>query len=108
MILVDLGNSHADLLLVFVEVVSSDGPVSEQRRKQLLELAASTKLKEEQVAFVTAYMDRSKGAGRGSVGRLAWNTFLWFATEPDGIVALHRVPSPATLRGMMHAAKSSP
>ena len=45
---------------------------------------------DEQVAFVTAYSDRSAGAFSRSVSELAWRSFAWFMSEPDHIMVLHR------------------
>lgn len=87
-ILVDLG-PYAPLL-VFVEVVATDGPVSEARQTALMSMAANAGFHEEQVAFVTAYEDRDAGAFRRSVGKLAWRSFAWFRSEPDHVMALHR------------------
>lgn len=87
-ILVDLG-PYAPLL-VFVEVVATDGPVSEARRTALMRIATDAGFHDEQVAFVTAYGDRNAGAFRRSVGRLAWRSFAWFMSEPDHVMALHR------------------
>ncbi len=77
-------------LLVFVEVVASDGPVSEGRRLELLKLAGETNIAEDRIAFVTAYLDRSRSVLKRNLPDLAWNSFLWFASEPDGIVGLFR------------------
>jgi hypothetical protein len=84
-ILADLGADP--LLLVFIEVVSTDGPVTEDRRRDLLALTAKAALEPEHVAFVTAFMDRGKSAFRKAHGALAWNAFVWFASEPHCIEA---------------------
>jgi hypothetical protein len=85
-ILVDLG--RPEMLLIFVEVVATDGPVSELRRSELLALAAEAGLEERHVAFVTAFMDRGLPAFRKAVSSLAWNSFAWLATEPEHLIAL--------------------
>lgn len=87
-ILVDL-DPYAPLL-VFVEVVATDGPVSEARQTALMAMAADAGFHDEQVAFVTAYADRTAGAFRRSVSELAWRSFAWFMSEPDHVIALHR------------------
>lgn len=89
-LLVDLGPTAP--LLVFIEVVATDGPVSESRKKALLQLATDAGFDWRQVAFVTAYLDRSQGAFKKTVDSLAWNSFAWFAAEPDGIVSLMQRP----------------
>lgn len=87
-ILVDLG-PYAPLL-VFVEVVATSGPVSEARRAALMTMAGDAGFRDEQVAFVTAYADRTAGAFSRSVSELAWRSFAWFMSEPDHIMVLHR------------------
>jgi hypothetical protein len=57
-VLVDL--VKPGLKLVFVEIVSSDGPVTEQRKAGILELLAASPMgyTPEDAVFVTAYRDR--------------------------------------------------
>jgi hypothetical protein len=85
-VLADLGPTHP--LLVFVEVVATDGPVDESRKEALLQLAADAGFPAEHVAFVTAYVDRSAGAFKKTVDDLAWNSFAWFMSEPQSILVL--------------------
>src|SRR3546814_1780715 len=54
MILVDLGLKEP--LLVFVEVVASDGPITPARQEALLKLAVDAGFDVSQAAFVTAYL----------------------------------------------------
>ena len=92
MILVDLGPDvfpPPQPLLAFIEVVATDGPITEARRTALLSITAEAGFSENQVAFVTAYLDRSEAAFRRSVSELAWKSFAWFMSEPDRILLLH-------------------
>lgn len=92
MILVDLGPDvfpPPQPLLVFVEVVATDGPVTEARRTALLSITTEAGFDENQVAFVTAFLDRSEAAFRRSVSELAWRSFAWFMSEPDRILLWH-------------------
>jgi hypothetical protein len=41
-------------------------------------------------AFVTAYLDRSHSAFKKTIPELAWNSFVWFAAEPEHLIILHR------------------
>lgn len=84
-LLVDLGPQHP--LLVFVEVVATDGPITPSRKQAFLEITRAAGFPDSSVAFVTAYLDRSQIAFRKTVPELAWNSFAWFAAEPDHIVA---------------------
>lgn len=83
-LLVDLGPKHP--LLVFVEVVATDGPINDLKRNALLEVAMKAGFGVENVAFVTAYLDRSVQPFKRTVDSLAWGTYAWFASEPDGLV----------------------
>ncbi len=86
-ILVDLAPLHP--LLIFVEIVATDGPISAERKAALADLAAEAKFPFEHVAFVTAYLDRSEPAFKKTVDRIAWGTFVWFAAEPENLIRLH-------------------
>ena len=83
-ILADLAPSHPKL--VFIEVVASDGPVSEQRKAALSTLAAGAGFPPEHIAFVTAYFDRNRPQFKKTVDSLAWGSFAWFASEPSHLV----------------------
>jgi hypothetical protein len=91
-VLVDLGPQHP--LLVFVEVVATDGPVNEMRKNALLALAAGAGFPRQHVAFVTAYLDRSVAPFKKTIESLAWGTYAWFAAEPDQLLVLSAQPLP--------------
>ena len=84
----DLG--PAEPLLIFVEVVATDGPVNEARQAALMGIATEAGFREHQVAFVMAYAVRDAGAFNGSVSEIAWRSFVWFMSEPEHIMVLHR------------------
>lgn len=89
-ILVDLGDSRSGgVLLVFVEVVATDGPVTPARQEALLKVATDAGFEAQRVAFVTAYLDRSHSAFKKTISELAWRSFAWFAAEPEHIMSLH-------------------
>lgn len=85
-LLVDL--SPKEPLLVFVEVVATDGPISGPRKEAFLQLTREAGYKDANVAFVTAYLDRSRASFKKTVPELAWNSFAWFVSEPDHIIVL--------------------
>lgn len=87
-ILVDLG--PADPLLVFVEVVATDGPISERRMQALHALVEEAGFPAEHVAFVTAYLDRNAAPFRATIGALAWGSYAWFVSEPENLAVLSR------------------
>jgi hypothetical protein len=87
-ILVDIGPVHP--LLVFVEVVATDGPINERRKQALQKLATDAKFPLEHTAFVTAFHDRSAAPFKKVVDTLAWGSYAWFASEPDGLIELSK------------------
>jgi hypothetical protein len=93
-ILVDLGPPSP--LLVFVEVVATDGAIDHQRRAALLGYTTDAGYDPEHVAFVTAYKDRNDTAFKRTVPVLAWQSFAWFMSEPQYIIHLRRKPEEQT------------
>ncbi len=86
-ILVDLGPTQP--LIVFVEVVATDGPITTARRDALSEMVRASGLNPQHVAFVTAVMDKASSVYRKISSEIAWGSFVWFASEPENIV-IHR------------------
>ena len=79
---------NGDVLLAFIEVVATDGAVTRQRRDALLRIALDAGFPEVRVAFVTAFLDRSHPAFKKAVAELAWDSFVWFAAEPQNLMVL--------------------
>jgi len=86
LILVDLGPK--DPLIVFIEVVATDGAITARRQEALFELTDKGGFSRSQVAFVTAYADRQSAGFKKTVIGLAWGAFAWFMSEPDKIFML--------------------
>src|ERR1700733_7464667 len=85
----DLGDGKEGVvLLVFIEVVASDGPVTPQRQEALLKIATDAGFPAKRVVFVTAYLDRSHPAFKKTISELAWRSFAWFAAEPEHLIVL--------------------
>lgn len=89
-ILVDLGDEQTgtDMLVVFTEVVASDGPINRQRKEVLTALAEEAGFDQKHLAFLTAFSDRSVTPFKKCVTDLAWGSYAWFSTEPDHIIDL--------------------
>lgn len=83
-LLADLGVDPP--LLVFVECVASDGPISERRKAELCQIAAEGGYASSDCAFVTVFHDRTSSPFRSMANALAWGSFVWFETEPDDLV----------------------
>ena len=90
LILVDLGTD--DPLIVFVEAVATDGPISERRQTALYALTDAGEFDRAQVAFVTAFQDRTSAGFKKTVSILAWGSSAWFVSEPDKLVILAENP----------------
>lgn len=86
-VIADIGNAHG-MTLCFVEVVHSDGPITEIRRLALLKIAADADIAPEHVRMVTAFNDRSSPAFKKRFSELARNSAVWFRTEPDMLFGL--------------------
>lgn len=88
-ILADLGvKPRPRVLLVFTEIVATDGPIHEQRKTALSEIAREAGFDPANTCFVTAFLDRASAAYRRVVAELAWGSFVWFAAEPDKLIVL--------------------
>lgn len=87
---VDLGPQHP--LLIFVEVVHTDGPVNDARKTALLKIAEGAGFAPKHVAFVTAYLDRTSQTFRKTVSGIAWGSYAWFASEPDNLIIFSGKP----------------
>lgn len=90
-ILVDLGGDTGgtEMLVVFTEVVATDGPVNRERKIALTNLAVEAGFDERHLAFLTAFMDRASSPFKKSIPELAWGSYAWFVSEPDHIIDLH-------------------
>lgn len=86
LILADLG--PIEPLIVFVEVVATDGAITPRRQQAIHALTDVAGFKRAQVAFLTAYQDRDSAGFRRTVSQLAWDSFAWFASEPDSVMIM--------------------
>jgi hypothetical protein len=83
-ILVDLA-SEGDPQFVLVELVATGGPMTDGRRNEILSLLSRGGHDPASAAFVTAFLDRS-AVYRKEASRIAWNSFVWFVSEPDKLI----------------------
>jgi hypothetical protein len=79
------------LLIIFVEIVFTDGAIDEGRKQQLLELLARSShgYNEDDAAFVTVYSDRGAPPAAKAPRELAWGSFALFVSEPEKLVQFH-------------------
>lgn len=89
-ILVDLAG-HDGISIVFIEVVHSSGPVNQLRKDALEAIAVGAGFEAKNLMYVTAFSDRGSASPfKALVNTLAWNTFVWFASEPECVILLKR------------------
>jgi hypothetical protein len=86
MILADMGPTEP--LIVFVEIVATDGAITTLRKKAIHDLTDAAGFDRKQIAFLTAYRDRESAGFKKTAGQLGWGTCAWFMSEPDQIVIL--------------------
>lgn len=86
LILVDVGGAQP--LIVFVEVVASDGAITPRRQEALYAITDKGGFDRSQVTFVTAYADRESAGYKKTMSGLAWGSFAWFMSEPNNLVIL--------------------
>lgn len=84
LVLADLRNSG--VLIVFVEVVATDGVVTETRKKKLLEMAEGAGFSASQIAFMTAFEKRDAGPLKKRLSGIATDTMVWSMAEPEVII----------------------
>lgn len=90
-VMVDIGHDHG-MVVAFVEVVHSDGPITELRKQSLLRIAAEAGIAPEHVRLVTAFEDRNAPAFKKRVSELARESAVWFRSEPELLLRLDTLP----------------
>lgn len=99
-ILADVGTGETSI--VFVEVVASDGAVTEMRKRSLSDIATGAGFTKEHLLFVTAFSDRDSPAFKKAVSTLARDSFAWFESEPDLLLVMkEREHSSRTLHDLI-------
>jgi hypothetical protein len=82
--------SPEDFNIIFVSVAPTPkkgGGMTNTRKERLLCSALATGLQPMNVRFVSAFADRRSPAFRNLVSKLAWGTLVWFASEPNKLLA---------------------
>lgn len=98
---IDLANVLPDALIAdigtdpvqfwVVEAVATDGPVSEERRRALLEWAARQNIVADRCSFLTAFQSRNAPAVKKRLKDLASGSWAWFADEPTHELAWYQL-----------------
>lgn len=95
---IDVGRLLPDLLLIdvatgadhlwMIEIVATDGAVTEARKADLTEWATQRgRVAEDKCRFLTAFASRTAAPAKRLLPVLARGSFAWFADEPDGLLS---------------------
>lgn len=87
LILADL--DHANPIILFIEVVATDGAITQRRREAIHSITDAAGFDRKQIAFLTAYQDRQSAGFKKTVAQLSWGSFAWFVSEPRQLLMLH-------------------
>jgi hypothetical protein len=85
-ILADLGRDR--MLFIFVEVVYSDGPITEDRKRQILEKLVAAGYTEDNALFVSAFEHRNSSALKRRFSGIAVDSLVWCMAEPELLIWL--------------------
>ena len=79
-VLADVGTDR--MLLIFVEVVATDGPITELRKSELIEMTKKAGYPNDQVAFMSAFEDRNSRSLKSRLASIAVDSLVWCMSEP--------------------------
>lgn len=65
-----------------VEAVASDGPITEERKRNLQRWAESQRINPDHLRFLTAFESRNASPARRRLKDLAQGTYAWYLDEP--------------------------
>ena len=88
-VIVDIGETPPAFWIV--EAVASDGPVTEDRRRQLLRWAEEQRIPVGSCQFLSAFLDRNDSASKRRLKDLAIGTYAWYASEPTRELAWYEI-----------------
>lgn len=84
-IIADLGPGREAIW--FIEIAASDGPITEERKDQLLASVAVQMAVPTQCFFMTAFASRTHSTSKKALPLLARGSKAWFADEPQSIMS---------------------
>ncbi len=88
-VIVDIGVPRPTFWVI--EAVATDGPVTEDRRHQLLRWAEEQRIPPDACRFLSAFLDRNETVAKRRLKDLAVGTFAWYASEPTRELALYEI-----------------
>lgn len=91
-VIADMPKGKGHIELTFIEVVHSDGPITELRKAVLLDIAKKAGVSEEHVSLITAFDDRNVSIFKKRASELALGSSVWFRTEPHLCMHIENLP----------------
>lgn len=79
--------------LWLVEVVASDGPITEERREAMTRWATGHGLAGDRCQFLTAFTSRTSAEAKRALPVLARGSHAWFLDEPDALLSWLDLPT---------------
>jgi len=86
LILADLGKKNVQL--VFIEIVATDGPVTESRKQELIALTNKAGYPLEQISFISAFEHRGAQPLKKRLSGIAVDSLVWCMAEPELLIWL--------------------
>lgn len=86
LVLADLGSRATKLF--FVEIVATDGPITESRRREFLQLTERGGYAPKNIVFVSAFSDRNSQALKKRLSAIAVDTLIWCMAEPNLLICM--------------------
>lgn len=87
-LLADLDGPQGELRLVFIECVATGGAMTPARLQSIRLWLNRNNLGNVGTAFGTVFPDKGSAMFRRYVSDVAWNTFVWCASEPTRVLIL--------------------
>jgi hypothetical protein len=84
LVLADLGREP--ILLIFFEVVATDGPITESRKEKFLKLTDTAGYDRDQIVFISAFRERNASPLKRRLDGLAVDSAVWCMSEPDLLI----------------------
>jgi len=82
-----------------VEAVATDGPVTDDRKRALLQWATSQRIPADACRFLSAFASRNDAPARRRLKDIADDTFGWYADEPTHELAWYELPGSRAAAG---------
>lgn len=90
-LIVNLGDDVTEFWII--EVVATDGPITEERKGKFLSWAESQGIPPESCRFLTAFLSRNDPAAKKQLKHLAAGTYAWFLDEPEYELSWNEIES---------------